>query len=425
MTRRAVPVSRRLFLATGAATLLAAPAVLAKGAARVVIVGGGAGGASVARMLATAPGIQVTLVEAKPVYTTCFFSNLYLGGLRSFDSLQFGYDRMSGAGVQVIHDRAIAVDRDRRVLALAGGARLSYDRLVLSPGIDFVEGSVPGWTMDDAQSMPHAYRAGPQTQLLARLLRDMPQGGLFAMVAPPNPYRCPPGPYERVSMVAHLFTRHNPTAKILIFDPKPAFAKQALFMEGWQHHYPGMVERIGPDFGGADVQLRPADRQVIVDGEAQPVDLCNVIPAQKAGMIADLAGLTNDTGWAPVDGTTMTALADPNIHVLGDSADQGDMPKSAYAANSQARVVADSIAAQLTDAPSYAPSYANICWSLLAPGDAVRVGARYVAQNGRIVATENFVSQPSEDDDRRRATAVEAESWYDGITTELFGESAV
>ncbi|WP_378948568.1 FCSD flavin-binding domain-containing protein [Paracoccus sp. R86501] len=425
MTGQTLPVSRRMFLATGAATMLAAPALRAQGTARVVIIGGGAGGASAARMLAAQPGIHVTLVEANPVYTTCFFSNLYLGGLRSFDSLQYGYGGIAGTGVQVIHDRAVAVDRDRRMVILAEGARLSYDRLVLSPGIDFVNGSVPGWSLNDAQTMPHAYRAGPQTQLLARLLRAIPQGGLFAMVAPPNPYRCPPGPYERVSMVAHLFKERNPTAKILILDPKPGFAKQALFLEGWQHHYPGMIERIGPDFGGADVQLRPGSNQIIVDGQVQQVDLCNVIPAQKAGAIADLAGVTDDTGWAPVNGASMASLADPRIFVLGDSADQGDMPKSAYSANSQARVAVDSILSQLMDAPAYVATYANTCWSLIAPGDAVRVGASYGAKDGRIVATDSFISQPSEDAARRRATASQAEAWYDSITAEIFSEAPV
>lgn len=418
-----LPLSRRMFLATGAASLLAAPALHAEGAARVVIVGGGAGGASVARMLAGQPGIHVTLIEANPVYTTCFFSNLYLGGLRDFGNLQYGYRGIADAGVQVVHDRAVAVDRDRRLVVLAGGMRLPYDRLVLSPGIDFVEGSVPGWTLRDAQKMPHAYRAGPQTQLLSRLLHAMPQGGVFAMVAPPNPYRCPPGPYERASMIAHLFKMRNPTAKILILDPKPGFAKQALFQEGWQHHYPGMIERIGPDFGGAEVQMRPQSNEIVIDGQIQSVNLCNVIPAQKAGSIATLAGLTDDAGWVPVDGADMSCLADPHVFVLGDSADQGEMPKSAYAANSQARVVADAILNQLSDATRHPAIYANTCWSLIAPHDAVRVGATYEARSRRIVATNSFISQPSEDADQRRATASQAAGWYDSITAEIFGNS--
>ena len=423
MTARSTSVSRRMFLATGAVTVLSAPALRAQGSARVVIVGGGAGGASAARMLAAHPGIHITLVEPNPIYTTCFFSNLYLGGLRDFGSLQYGYRGIAGAGVQVIHDRAVVVDRDRRLVVLAGDARLSYDRLVLSPGIDFVDGSVPGWTQQDAQRMPHAYRAGTQTQLLARLLHTMPQGGLFTMIAPPNPYRCPPGPYERVSMIAHFFKHRNPTAKILVLDPKPRFAKQALFLEGWQYHYPGMIERIGPDFGGADVQVHPSSNEVVIDGQMQPVDLCNVIPAQKAGAIATLAGLTDGEGWAPVDGTNMASLMDPHIFVLGDSADQGEMPKSAYAANSQARVAAEAILNQLIDAPAYEASYANTCWSLIAPGDAVRVGARYGVADKRILASNSFISQPSESAAQRKATAAQAEAWYDSITAEIFGES--
>lgn len=291
-------LNRRHFLGTGmaASALLTAPTVWGQAKPKVVVIGGGAGGATAARYLAKDSGgaIEVTLVEANPVYTTCFFSNLYLGGFRDFESLQHNYDKLAGGGVTVINDMATGVDRAAKTVTLAGGQVLPYDRLILSPGIDFKDGSVPGWSLDAAEKMPHAYKAGPQTQLLKKMVEEMPEGGVFAMIAPPNPYRCPPGPYERISMIAHVLKEKNPTAKIIVADPKEKFSKQALFEEGWNKHYAGMVEWIGPDFGGGKVEVRPDTMEVVIDGEVTKVDCCNVIPGQMAGKIAALAGVTDE-----------------------------------------------------------------------------------------------------------------------------------
>lgn len=418
-------VSRRGFIATGiaAGSLMAAPALLGQGRAQVVVIGGGAGGATAARYLARdAQGaLDVTLVEANPVYTTCFFSNLHLGGLLDLEGLQHGYDGLAAAGVRVVHDRAEGVDRDARTVTLAGGEVLSWDRLVLSPGIDFVEGSVPGWSVADAEVMPHAYKAGPQTRLLRQQIDAMPQGGLFAMIAPPNPYRCPPGPYERVSMVAHRLRQVNPTAKILILDPKESYSKQTLFEEGWLRHYDGMIERIGPDFGGDRAEVRPAAMEVVFDGEVQRVDVCNVIPGQAAGAIAGIAGVTDETGWAPVAAEDMRSRIDDAVFVLGDSAGQGDMPKSGYAANSQAKVAAMRIRADLLDVRAFPARYANTCWSLIAPDDGVKVGATYEPTPEKIASVDSFISQPGEDAATRRATYEESVGWYDGIVADMLG----
>ncbi|MFN4130529.1 MAG: FAD-dependent oxidoreductase, partial [Paracoccaceae bacterium] len=237
-------LNRRHFIGTALSTgvLLSAPTVWGQAKPRVVVIGGGAGGATAARYLAkdSDGGLDVTLIEANPVYTTCFFSNLYIGGFREFESLQHGYDGIAAGGVTVINDMATGVDRAAKTVTLAGGQTLPYDRLILSPGIDFRDDAVPGWSVEaHAEVMPHAYKAGPQTQLLKAMVESMPQGGTFAMIAPPNPYRCPPGPYERVSMVAHTLKQTNPTAKILILDPKENFSKKALFEEGWGRHYDG------------------------------------------------------------------------------------------------------------------------------------------------------------------------------------------
>lgn len=419
-------LNRRLFIGTtlAAGAALSAPMVLGQAKPRVVVIGGGAGGATVARYLAkdSAGALDVTLVEANPIYTTCFFSNLYLGGFVEFESLQHGYDNMAEGGVTLINDMATGVDRAAKTVTLAGGQVLPYDRLVLSPGIDFKEGSVPGWSAEThAEIMPHAYKAGPQTQLLKAMVESMPEGGTFAMVAPPNPYRCPPGPYERISMIAHVLKQKNPTAKILILDPKDKYSKQALFEEGWGRHYDGMVEWIGPDFGGNAVEVRPDTMEVVIDGEVQKVDCCNVIPGQMAGKIAQIAGVTDDSGWAPVHPDSMKSKADENVFVLGDSSAQGDMPKSGFAANSQAKVASMTIRAELTGSKAFPAKFTNTCWSLIAPEDGVKVGASYEPTPEKIASVDSFISETGEDAALRKATYEESLGWYAGITADMFG----
>jgi NADPH-dependent 2,4-dienoyl-CoA reductase/sulfur reductase-like enzyme len=418
-------LNRRTFIGSGAAAaaMLSAPRVMGQAKARVVVIGGGAGGATAARYLAkdSKGAIDVTLVEPTRKYYTCFFSNLYIGGFRELSSIGHTYGTLaSDYGINVVHDWADAIDRDAKTVTLAGGAVLPYDRLILSPGIDFVEGSVPGWDVSAQNRMPHAYKAGTQTELLKAQVEAMPEGGLYAMVAPPNPYRCPPGPYERVSMVAHLLTQVNPTAKILIVDPKENFSKQALFEEGWQKHYSGMISRIGPDFGGDVVEVNPAEMTVTIDGVVETVDACNVIPAQKAGRIAEIAGVT-DGRWAPVEPTAMRSTMDENVHVLGDASQQGDMPKSGFSANSQAKVAAMAIRGELTGSRVFPAKFSNTCWSLIATDDGVKVGASYEPTDEKIASTGSFISQTGEDAALRKQTYEESLGWYAGITADMFG----
>ena len=421
-------VNRRSFIGTAgaAAGLMAAPMVLrADGHAKpkVVVVGGGAGGATAARYIAKDSNgeIDVTLIEPTRAYYTCFFSNLYLGGFREMDSLGHSYGNLAAAyGINVLHDWVIGVDRDAKTVTTAGGYTVPYDRLILSPGIDFVDGAVPGWDVSAANAMPHAYKAGSQTELLKAQIESMPQGGVFAMVAPPNPYRCPPGPYERISMVAHLLKQINPTAKILIADPKESFSKQGLFEEGWDKHYSGMITRIGPDFGADNIEVDPAAMTLTIDGEVNKVDVCNVIPAMKAGRIAEVAGIT-DGNWAPVSAFDMSSRIDPNIHVLGDAAAQGDMPKSGFSANSQAKVCAMAVRGALTGSSVFPARFANTCWSLIDTDDGIKVGATYEATEEKIASTGGFVSQTGETAEVRAATYQESIGWYDGIVADMFG----
>ena len=418
-------LNRRAFIGTGAAAaaMLSAPMLGAQGKPRVVVIGGGAGGATAARYLAkdSDGAIDVTLVEPTRAYYTCFFSNLYIGGFRDLSSIGHSYGTLaSDYGVNVVHDWAVGIDREAKTVTLAGGAVLPYDRLILSPGIDFVKDAVPGWSVAAQNKMPHAYKAGTQTELLKAQIEAMPEGGLYAMVAPPNPYRCPPGPYERVSMVAHLLKEINPTAKILIADPKAKFSKMALFQEGWQKHYGGMIDWIGPDFGGGNVSVNPDEMTLDIDGVVENVDVCNVIPAQKAGRICDMAGIT-EGNWAPVVPATMQSRMDENIHVLGDSTNQGDMPKSGYSANSQAKVAAMAIRGALTGSRVFPAKFSNTCWSLIDTDDGVKVGASYQATDEKIAKVDGFISQTGEDAALRKATYEESLGWYAGITEDMFG----
>ena len=419
-------LNRRLFIGTGAAAAatLAAPTVFADGHGkpRVVVVGGGAGGATAARYIAkdSKGEIEVTLIEPTRMYYTCFFSNLYIGGVKQIDDLGHSYGNLAAGGVNVVHDWAVGVDRDAKTVSLAGGGSVPYDKLILSPGIDFVEGAVDGWDLSAQNAMPHAYKGGSQTELLKAKIAAMPEGGTFAMVAPPNPFRCPPGPYERVSMVAHYLKANNPTAKIIVADPKPKFSKMALFQEGWGEHYEGMIDWIGEDFGGGEVSVDPAAMTVTIDGEVTKVDACNVIPAMKAGRIAELAGVT-DGNWAPVNAADMSTKADADVYVLGDASSQGDMPKSGFSANSQAKVCANAVRGALTGSKVFPAKFSNTCWSLIDTNDGVKVGATYEATDEKIAKVDGFISATGESAELRKATYEESEGWYAGITADMFG----
>jgi len=420
--------TRRRFGLVAGATIagLAAPAVLrAQGKPRVVVLGGGAGGGTAARQIAkdSAGAIDVTLIEQNARYTTCFFSNLYLGGYRDFESITHGYDKLaSGYGIKVVNARAAAVDREARQVVMADGSKIPYDRLVLSPGIELIWDSVPGYSEAASETMPHAWKAGPQTQLLKAKLDAVENGQQIVMVAPPNPYRCPPGPYERASMMAHVLKAKGLTdAKIVILDPKPKFSKQGLFSEGWEKYYPGMVEWYGPDVHGGIKGVDPATGSVATDFDTFKGVLVNVIPAQRAGAIAGDAGLTDASGFCPIDPASMRSKADDAIFVIGDACIAGDMPKSAFSANSQAKVAAMIVRGDLTGSRTFPARYSNTCWSLIDTDDGVKVGAQYAATDAKIASTSSFVSSTGETPEIRHGNYQESVGWYESITADIFG----
>lgn len=401
-----------------------APQVMSAGRPKVAVVGGGAGGATVARYLARATkgAVDITLIEPTRTYYTCFFSNLYLGGFREFDSIGHSYGTLASEfGINVVHDWATGVDRDKKTVQLASGGSVAYDRLVIAPGIDFKYETVPGYGIDSANKMPHAWKAGSQTQLLKAQVENMREGGTFVMVAPPNPFRCPPGPYERVSMVAHVLKQKNPKAKIIVLDPKEKFSKQGLFQEGWNKHYAGMVEWLPGSISGKIERIDAETMEIKTDAETFKADVANVIPGQRAGEIATRAGLTDASGFCPIVPATMQSQIDENIYLVGDSTIAGDMPKSGFSANSQAKVAAMAIQASVTGSKLFPARFANTCWSLIATDDGVKVGATYEATAEKIASTESFISKTGEDAQLRKRTYEESIGWYEGITKDIFG----
>jgi sulfide dehydrogenase [flavocytochrome c] flavoprotein chain len=422
--------NRRQFLGGSAAvvgaTMFGAPPLLGQAKPRVVVIGGGAGGATAAKYIArdSNGGIAVTLVEPAAKYQTCFHSNLYLGGFRDYPSITHDYGKLTRTyGIDLVNARATAIDRDKKEVVVAGGRRLAYDRLVVAPGIDLKYDSVPGWSEAAEEAMPHAWKPGAQTLLLRKRLDAVPNGGVVVMIAPPNPYRCPPGPYERVSMMAYaLKAAGKDRCKIFVIDPKEMFSKQALFMEGWEKHYKGMVEWLGPKVHDGVKSVDPKTGTVVTGFETyKDAALVNVIPAQMAGAIARDAMLANASGFCAIDPANMKSAVDANIHVLGDASIAGDMPKSAFSANSQAKVAAMTIRGELLSSRMFEARYSNTCWSLIATDDCVKIGGAYEAKDGKITASSTFVSKPGEPADLRKQTQAENMDWYAGITADIFG----
>ncbi|MBS3799771.1 MAG: FCSD flavin-binding domain-containing protein [Thioalkalivibrio sp.] len=395
--------------------------------AHVVVVGGGTGGATAAKYLKTfSPGIDVTLIEPNPTYYTCYGSNWVLGGVEEMDYIAQSYDALSTQhGVNVVQDRVVAIDASQRRVRLANGDSVNYDRLIMSPGISFDYERTPGITEADAEQIPHAWKAGSQTRILRDQLRAMPNGGTFVMVAPPNPFRCPPGPYERVSMVAHYLKQNKPRSKIIILDSKDGFSKQGLFEEGWAQHYGDMIEWRPASEGGRVEEIDVNGMTAITESGFTRVkaDVMNYIPAQKAGKIAHDAGMTNDQGWVPVDQATFRSEMDENIFVLGDSSVAGAMPKSGHSANTQGKMVAATISQELAGRDPVTPSAVNTCFSLITPEYGISVAAVYELKDGQIAGVEGAggLSPSGASENVRRQEANYTRAWYQGITNDVWG----
>ena len=426
-------IKRREFLkATGvvtAAGLVGIPYIARAAGKKVVVVGGGTGGATAAKYIKMADaGIDVTLIEPNDAYYTCYMSNEVLSGDRTIDSIRFGYDGLKAHGVNVVHDSATGIDAGAKKVTTAGGQTFDFDRCIVSPGISFKWDAIEGYDEETAESIPHAWKAGSQTVTLRGQLEAMDDGGTVIIVAPPNPFRCPPGPYERASQIAHYLTQHKPKSKVLILDPKDKFSKQGLFTGAWTKLYGfgtdnSMITWVSGAAGGKVSAIDAATKTAMGEVEEFKADVLNVIPPQKAGKIAADAGLTNDSGWCPVDLATFESTIAPGVHVIGDASVATGMPKSGYAANSQAKVAAAAIVALLKGEEPGTPSYVNTCYSIAGKDYAFSVAAVYqLAQDkSSIVSVAGGLTPGDASAEQFKREVLYAHSWFQNITSDIFG----
>lgn len=420
------PVTRRnaLLGITAAATSLAAPSILrAQTAGRIVVVGGGFGGAACARGLKRADAkLQVTLIEPNKVFTSCPFSNEVLAGLREVEAQQFGYDKLGAEGIIVVAQAATAIDTQKRRVTATDGTAFAYDRLVLSPGIDFHFEALPGYDNAASELMPHAWKAGAQTLQLRRQLEAMADGGTVAIAIPANPSRCPPAPYERASLIAHYLKANKPRSKVLILDAKDSFSQQRLFEQAWKELYGGMIERVALSQGGRVTSVDPSTRTIITEFGNYTPDVANVIPPQRAGRIAEIAGAADATGWCPIDPATFESKLAPNVHVIGDACLGGGIPKSASAASAQGKACAATIANLFAGRAPEAPRLTGVCYNIVAPGYGFSLAGNYQPRGDIFAEVEGGATSPVDAPRELRAReAAEAERWFQTITADTFG----
>ena len=421
-------MNRRDFVkAAGAATaagLVGFPHIAFGAAKKVVVVGGGTGGATAAKYIKRLDSsIDVTVVEPNETYYTCYFSNEVLSGERPIESIQVNYDGLKALGVNMVFDSATEIDAEKKVVKTAGGQELAFDRCVVAPGIELQYDKIEGYSNEVANTLPHAWKAGEQTKILRGQLEAMADGGTVVIVAPPNPFRCPPGPYERASQIAMYLQANKPKSKILILDAKQKFSKQGLFTQAWEKFFPGMIEwRPGPDAAVVKVDAGGMTAETSFGDEIK-ADVLNVIPPQRAGTIAQTSGLADDSGWCPVDQKTFESKLQPGVHVIGDASIAGAMPKSGYAANSQGKVCAAAVVALLNEGEVGVPSYVNTCYSIAGPEWGISVAAVYkLGADGVITSVPNSGGlTPMDASEEMHKREVEyAYSWYKNIVHDIF-----
>ena len=418
VTRRDVA---RGIAAVAAMAALPCPS-LAQSRARVAVIGGGFGGASCARALRQLdPRLQVTLIEPNRIFTACPFSNEVIGGLRELGQQQFTYDRIAAEGVTVIAQAAAKIDPERRAVELADGNFLTYDRLVLAPGIDMRFDALPGYDEAASARMPHAWKAGEQTVLLRKQIEAMDDGGVVVLAVPSAPLRCPPAPYERACLIAHYLKASKPRSKILILDAKDAFSQQRLFENAWKELYPGMIERIALSQGGRVTSVDPATNSIITDFGNYTAAVANVIPPHKAGRIAEIAGAVDKTGWCPIDPVTFASRLVPDIHVIGDAAIAGGIPKSASAASAQGKACAAAIVNAFSGKSPEMPRLNGACYNTVAPGYAFSLKGIYQPRDGQFAEAEVSISPADAPREVRQREAEQALDWFNTITADAFG----
>ncbi|MET0102942.1 MAG: NAD(P)/FAD-dependent oxidoreductase [Sedimenticola sp.] len=426
-------MKRRDFIRWSAGMTLAGgtlgfPGLLLAATRKVVVVGGGVGGCTAAKYIRKLdPSVEVTLIETQKTYTSCFMSNEVLSGDRTLASITFDYEGLKRHGVKIVIDSVTAIDPAAKTVATQGGDTFTYDACVVSPGVDFKWDAIDGYDAEVAEEIPHAWFAGPQTVTLKNQIRAMPEGGKVIIVAPPNPYKCPPGPYERAAQIAMYCKHHKPRAKIIILDPKDAFSKQGLFRQGWSKHYGfgtenSMIEWVGAAGGGVVEALDPSTRTLEAEVEDFEGDVINIIPPQKAGKVAYASDLV-EGDWCPVDKLTFESTRHKDVYVLGDASSAAKMPKSAYAANSQAKVAAVAIVSKFNDLPVGDPTFVNTCYSIISHEHGISVAAVYSLDraNNMILPIKGAggLSPMDASDAQRKREVSYAHSWFENVINDM------
>ena len=424
-------ITRRSFTTMAAAGLLAAPATLhAQARGRLVIIGGGLGGGSAARFARIQfPQVQATLIEPKDRFVTCPYGNLILAGRRTLPQITHSYAGLVRRGVRHVRDTAVAIDPMKKTVRLAGGQTIGYDKLILSPGIALKWGGIAGYDEKATEVFPHAWLGGNGSQitLLRRQLEAMPDGGVVGLAIPANPFRCPPGPYERISMIASYLRKAKPKSKILALDAKETFSKQGLFVDGWKELYGDLIEWVPLSKDGKVTRVDLKDKIFETElGTKHKIAVGNVIPPQSAGKIAIDAGLTNELGWVPVNSRTLEAQKAQDIYVIGDATIAAPLPKSGYIANSMSKqAVAAAVASLEGKQPPADPVYFNTCFSHVGDDYAISVVNIFRSTDKGFEETPKSggVSPRGPVTERaawRRIEAEHADSWYANITQDAF-----
>ncbi len=394
--------------------------IMPKKGRRVIVIGGGYGGSIAAKYIRMLDKtIEVVLIEKNKQYISCPFSNHLLAGyIKDLSSLTIGYDKLAkNHGITMVYDEVTAIDPAAKTVTTKGGS-IAYDKLVVSPGVDFRTEEIEGYDAKTEELMPHAWKAGPQTILLRKQLEAMKDGGTVVLTAPLAPFRCPPGPYERVAMVADYLKKNKPKSKVILLDANPDIvSKPTLFRKGWEM-YPGLIE------------YRKAAKVTAVNNQAMSVmvegidevkgDVISVVPAQRATALMAGAGLIGeDKKWCPVNATTFESTLHKDVHVIGDSSSAGAMPKSGYSANSEAKVCATNIVAAMNGKEPVEMSGINTCYSFLSHDEAISVAGVYTVKEGKIVGVPNSGGISKLDYSDAKVEAKYANSWLKNILTEM------
>ncbi|MFV1982660.1 MAG: FCSD flavin-binding domain-containing protein [Thiohalomonadales bacterium] len=423
--------SRRDWLkrvAAGAAALSAGELLLlnnlhAKNTGNVVVIGGGYGGATCAHYIKKyAPNVNVTLIEPSKQFISCPFSNLVVAGVKPIDFITHQYSPLTKKySINLVHDWVTKINKSKNKVTLKSGKSLNYDFLVVSPGVDFRWEQIAGYNEQNSKIIPHAWKAGEQTLLLHKQIQSMKDGGTFIISIPEKPYRAPPAPYERASLVADYLSKNKPKSKIILLDPNGSSEKLELFKHAWDKYYNGMIDWID----GKDALITKLDIKnktvFSKSGAKHKGDVINLIPPQFAAGIARNSGLANKSGWCDIDPKTFKSKNAKNIYVIGDSSNAGDMPKLAHAANSQAKVCAVAIVSSLNGNPISDPVLNTSIYSFISTKSAIsEVGVYRIKQN-KIKRVSGGISKKNASKKHRIKESKFAYGWYKGITRDMLG----